>query len=213
MEYISKEGSAIMSIAQYLLTTVEGDRLRTIDSLSEELAVSVGFVQKALTTIEHRGAVTLSRQGRNGTFISQLEYNELVKCAGINNLVCAMPLPYTRHYEGLASALKTQFGPLPIYFAHMRGASVRAECLTNGTYDLAIMSKLAAKELAKGLVTALELGPGSYSHEHRLIYRVGGFNDIKSVGVDLDSPDQKYSLTNFLSTKTSTLSRSITAIV
>ncbi|WP_087023061.1 GntR family transcriptional regulator YhfZ [Thaumasiovibrio subtropicus] len=191
VQYMSKEGTAIMNVAQYLMTTAEGDRLRTIDSLSEEFAVSVGFVQKALSTIEQRGAVVLSKQGRNGTFISQLNYRELVTCAGLNTVVCAMPLPYTRHYEGLASGLKAQIGDLPLYFAHMRGASVRAECLRNGTYDVAIMSKLAAKELAGGLVTAIDLGDQSYSHEHRLIYRQGEFDSICRVGVDPDSPDQK----------------------
>ncbi|ATA51548.1 hypothetical protein DEB41_16430 [Vibrio anguillarum] len=190
-QYINKEGTAIMNIAQYLMTTTEGDRLRTIDSLSEEFCVSVGFIQKALTTIEHRNAVILSKQGRNGTFITQLNYRELVACAGINNVVCAMPLPYTRHYEGLASGLKAQIGDLPLYFAHMRGASVRAECLRNGTYDIAIMSKLAAKELANGLVTAMTLGVHSYSHEHRLIFKKGGYDQIRRVGVDPDSPDQK----------------------
>ncbi|MGC9459974.1 GntR family transcriptional regulator YhfZ [Vibrio genomosp. F10] len=191
INYISKEGSAIMSIAQYLMTTTEGDRLRTIDSLSEEFSVSVGFIQKALTTIEQRGAVMLSKQGRNGTFITQLDYRELVGCAGLSNVVCAMPLPYTRHYEGLASGLKAQIGDLPLYFAHMRGASVRAECLRNGTYDVAIMSKLAAKELASGLVTAIDLGAHSYSHEHRLIFKKGRYENIRRVGVDPDSPDQK----------------------
>ncbi|MGF1697183.1 hypothetical protein L4C54_16060 [Vibrio lamellibrachiae] len=191
VKYISKEGSAIMNIAQYLMTTAEGDRLRTIDLLSEEFSVSVGFIQKALTTIEQRGAVVLSKQGRNGTFISQLDYRELVSCAGLNNVVCAMPLPYTRHYEGLASGLKDQIGDLPLYFAHMRGASVRAECLRNGTYDIAIMSKLAARELAGGLVTAIDLGAHSYSHEHRLIFKKGCYDSICRVGVDPDSPDQK----------------------
>lgn len=180
-----------MNIAQYLMTTSEGDRLRTIDSLSDEFSVSVGFIQKALTTIEQSGAVVLSRQGRNGTFITKLHYHELVSCAGISNVVCAMPLPYTRHYEGLASGLKEQLGGLPLYFAHMRGASVRAECLKNGTYDVAIMSKLAAKELTSGLVTAIDLGPRTYSHEHRLIYRQGQYDQIRRVGVDPDSPDQK----------------------
>nr|WP_236616564.1 helix-turn-helix domain-containing protein [Vibrio anguillarum] len=33
-------------------------------------------MQKALTTIEHRNAVILSKQGRNGTFITQLNYRE-----------------------------------------------------------------------------------------------------------------------------------------
>ncbi|MEZ8061000.1 GntR family transcriptional regulator YhfZ [Vibrio splendidus] len=191
VQYISKEGSAIMNVAQYLMTTAEGDRLRTIDLLSDEFSVSVGFIQKALTTIEQRGAVMLSKQGRNGTFITQLNYRELVACAGLNNVVCAMPLPYTRHYEGLASGLKDQIGDLPLYFAHMRGASVRAECLRNGTYDIAIMSKLAAKELADGLVTAINLGAHSYSHEHRLIFKKGRYESIRRVGVDPDSPDQK----------------------
>ncbi|MDE1239747.1 GntR family transcriptional regulator YhfZ [Vibrio aestuarianus] len=191
MEYISKEGMAIMNVAKYLMTTNEGERLRTIDSLSIEFSVSVGFIQKALTTLEKRGAVALTRQGRNGTYIRQLDYRELSICSGAQYLVCAMPLPYTRHYEGLASGLKEQLGDLPLYFAHMRGASVRAECLQNGTYDIAIMSKLAAEELADGLVTAVDLGVGSYSHEHRLIYRKGEYDKILRVGVDPDSPDQK----------------------
>lgn len=180
-----------MSVAQYLMTAAEGDRLRTIDSLSSEFSISVGLIQKALTTIEHRGAVRLSKQGRNGTFITELEYRELVSCAGLSNVVCAMPLPYTRHYEGLASGLKQQIGDLPLYFAHMRGASVRAECLRSGTYDIAIMSKLAAKELADGLVTAVDLGAHSYSHEHRLIFKKERYDQIRRVGVDPDSPDQK----------------------
>ncbi|MDE1242597.1 hypothetical protein L9W94_10640 [Vibrio aestuarianus] len=182
---------AIMNVAKYLMTTNEGERLRTIDSLSTEFSVSVGFVQKALTTLEMRGAVKLSRQGRNGTFINLLNYRDLAVASGAHKLVCAMPLPYTRHYEGLASGLKEQLGDLPLYFAHMRGASLRAECLRAGTYDITIMSKLAANELANGLVTAINLGPGSYSREHRLIFRQGEFDRIKRVGVDPNSPDQR----------------------
>ena len=190
-QYISKEGFAIISIAQYLLTTAEGDRMTTIESLSEQYSISVGFVQKALTTLENKQAVFLSKQGRNGTFINRLDYKKLVASTGISNIVCAMPLPYTRHYEGLASGIKAQMDELPFYFAHMRGASVRAECLRNGTYDVAIMSKLAAKELGKGLVTTIDLGSNSYSHEHRVIYRKGCYDQIRKVGVDPDSPDQK----------------------
>ncbi|WP_064607871.1 GntR family transcriptional regulator YhfZ [Photobacterium sp. J15] len=190
-QYISKEGAAIINIARYLMTTSVNDRLRTIDSLSEDIGVSVGFIQKALSTVEQQGAVTLSKQGRNGTFISKLDYQGLVKLAGFSHVVCAMPLPYTKHYEGLASGLKQQIGSLPLYFAHMRGAGVRAECLKEGTYDIAIMSKLAAQTYSDGFVTAIDLGRNTYSHEHRLIYRNGEYEQIKKVGVDPDSPDQK----------------------
>ncbi|MCQ1056625.1 hypothetical protein LRP52_00910 [Photobacterium sp. ZSDE20] len=189
--YISKEGAAIINIARYLMSTVVYDRLRTIDALSEDIGVSVGFVQKALTTIEQQEAVELSRQGRNGTFIAKLDYRALAKLAGFSHVVCAMPLPYTKHYEGLASGLKQQIGDLPLYFAHMRGAGVRAECLLEGSHDIAIMSKLAAQTYSGGFVTAIDLGQYSYSHSHRLIFRQGEYNKIEHVGVDPDSPDQK----------------------
>ncbi|KXF81645.1 GntR family transcriptional regulator YhfZ [Enterovibrio coralii] len=189
--YISKEGSAIINIARYLITTEVEERLRTIDSLSDEFHVSVGFIQKALTTLESDGAIKLRKQGRNGTFIDSLDYDTLVKKAGFSHLVCAMPLPYTKHYEGLASGLKAQMGHLPLYFAHMRGADARAECLKKGTYDIAIMSKLAAKAVGTGVKVAFDLGKQSYSVEHKLICRKGEENNIKKVGVDPSSPDQK----------------------
>jgi len=192
-KYIKKNGTAIIQIARYLLTTKVSDRLKTIDELSEEIGCSVGYVTKAIKHIENESAVHLSRQGRNGTIISALDYKCLVELSDIGNLVCAMPLPYTKHYEGLASGLKQQILTVPLYFAHMRGAGVRAECLKNGVYDIAIMSKLASeKYIAEGeLDIAIELGIHSYVPEHRLIYRQGEKGTIRRVGVDPKSPDQK----------------------
>ena len=69
-----------------------------------------------------------------------------------------MPLPYTRLYEGLASGLKAQFDGIPFYYAHMRGADIRVECLLNGVYDMAVVSRLAAESL---------------SHAKRLMPRAG----------------------------------------
>lgn len=191
MQYISREGSAVINVAKYLLSTNVGERVKTIDALSSEFGASIGFIQKALTTIEEHEAVRLRRQGRNGTIIEALNEPKLVQLAGIAHMVCAMPLPYTKHYEGLASGIKAQMNDFPVFFAHMRGANVRAECLKLGTYDVAIMSRLAAKEYANGLVTALDFGSYSYSNSHRLIFRQGEYEKIQRVGVDFDSPDQK----------------------
>lgn len=190
ISYLSKEGMAVIATSRYLMTTTVGDRLRTIDDLSEEFEISVGLIQKAFTTLEQSQAVQLSKQGRNGTFIHRLNERELIKFSGISHLVCAMPLPYIKHYEGLASGLREQFSQMPLYFAHMRGASARAECLKAGTVDVAIMSKLACLALGKGLYQAFELGDESYSPEHKLIYRAGEFDSITKVGVDPASPDQ-----------------------
>ena len=121
-QYINKEGAAIINIARYLMTTSVNERLKTIDMLSEDIEVSVGFIQKALSTIEKQGAVVLSRQGRNGTFISKLDYHALVRLAGFSHFVCAMPLPYTKHYEGLASGLKkTDRRFAALFCPHARG--------------------------------------------------------------------------------------------
>ncbi|MDX1303072.1 GntR family transcriptional regulator YhfZ [Photobacterium sp.] len=190
-KYIKKEGAAVINIARYLMSQKEGARLRTIDSLAEEFELSVGLVQKALKKIEAEGVIALSRQGRNGTYISHLDSEKIVRLAGLGNVVCAMPLPYTKHTEGLASGLKTQIGGLPLYFAHMRGAGVRAKLLSSGVHDIAIMSKLAAQNYCDGLTIAVDLGENSYSHDHRVIYRKGEYDAIRRVGVDPDSPDQQ----------------------
>lgn len=192
-KFLKKNGSLIIHMSRYLLTVKLGERLRTIDELSTQLECSVGSVTSAIKAIEVEGAVTLDRKGRNGTFISYLDYRQLVLLAELGNVVCAMPLPYTKQYEGLASGLKKQITTIPFYFAHMRGATVRAECLANGIYDIAIMSRLAAEQYVESgeLEIAVDLGPHSYVSEHRLICREGQFKNIKRIGVDPSSPDQK----------------------
>lgn len=80
-----------------------------------------------------------------GSYLVEMDNKALLTHVDINNVVCAMPLPYTRLYEGLASGLKAQFDGIPFYYAHMRGADIRVECLLNGVYDMAVVSRLAAE--------------------------------------------------------------------
>ncbi|AAZ90072.1 hypothetical protein I0J46_002904 [Shigella sonnei] len=122
-----------------------------------------------------------------------MDNKALLSHVDINNVVCAMPLPYTRLYEGLASGLKAQFDGIPFYYAHMRGADIRVECLLNGVYDMAVVSRLAAESYLtqKGLCLALELGPHTYVGEHQLICRKGESANVKRVGLDNRSADQK----------------------
>ncbi|STI93804.1 amino acid transporter [Escherichia coli] len=87
-----------------------------------------------------------------------------------------MPLPYTRLYEGLASGLKAQFDGIPFYYAHMRGADIRVECLLNGVYDMAVVSRLGGGKLshAKRIMPRAGVGTDTYVGEHQLICRKGG---------------------------------------
>ncbi|CNF17410.1 GntR family transcriptional regulator YhfZ [Yersinia nurmii] len=191
-KFIKKEGLALVSMARYLIGERPGNRLKTIDELSENFAISVGVVQHALKVLEQEGAIVVERRGRNGTQLMDLNMSCLLQQADLGNMVCAMPLPYTKLYEGLASGLKEQFTILPLYFAHMRGAEVRVECLIDGIYDMAVVSRLAAQDYVdQGKVTvALNLGTGSYVDGHQLICRRGEEHNIRRVGLDPRSPDQ-----------------------
>ncbi len=183
----------LTTLARYLLGEKCGNRLKTIDELAAECHSSVGLTQAALKTLESSGAIRIERRGRNGSYLVDMDNRTLLKHVDINNVVCAMPLPYTRLYEGLASGLKAQFDGIPFYYAHMRGADIRVECLLNGVYDMAVVSRLAAESyLAQdGLRITLALGPHTYVGEHQLICRKGESADVKRVGLDNRSADQK----------------------
>ena len=191
--FIKKEGVVITTLARYLLGEKCGNRLKTIDELANECRSSVGLTQAALKTLESSGAIRIERRGRNGSYLVELDNKALLSHVDINNVVCAMPLPYTRLYEGLASGLKAQFDGIPFYYAHMRGADIRVKCLLNGVYDMAVVSRLAAESYLtqKGLCLALELGPHTYVGEHQLICRKGESANVKRVGLDNRSADQK----------------------
>lgn len=191
--FIKKEGIAQSYLSRYLLVLENGSRLKTIDELAKDSYLLVGLMQSALKSLEALGAITIERRGRNGSFVTKIDHKLLFKFANIGNVVCAMPLPYARVYEGLASGLKAQFLEVPFYFAHMRGSDIRIECLENGIYDLAVTSRLAAEQhLSEHNVhIALALGKYSYAQEHKLIYRQGELNSIRKVGVDRTSTDQK----------------------
>lgn len=195
-----KEGVVITTLARYLLGEKCGNRLKTIDELATECRSSVGLTQAALKTLESSGAIRIERRGRNGSYLVEMDNKALLTHVDINNVVCAMPLPYTRLYEGLASGLKAQFDGIPFYYAHMRGADIRVECLLNGVYDMAVVSRLAAESYLtqKGLCLALELGPHTYVGEHQLICRKGESANVKRVELDNRSADQKIMTDVFL---------------
>ncbi|EKN3007368.1 hypothetical protein PXH33_005550, partial [Escherichia coli] len=106
--FIKKEGVVITTLARYLLGEKCGNRLKTIDELANECRSSVGLTQAALKTLESSGAIRIERRGRNGSYLVEMDNKALLTHVDINNVVCAMPLPYTRLYEGLASGLKAQ---------------------------------------------------------------------------------------------------------
>ncbi|MBS2140208.1 hypothetical protein KCA24_22390, partial [Escherichia coli] len=174
--FIKKEGVVITTLARYLLGEKCGNRLKTIDELATECRSSVGLTQAALKTLESSGAIRIERRGRNGSYLVEMDNKALLSHVDINNVVCAMPLPYTRLYEGLASGLKAQFDGIPFYYAHMRGADIRVECLLNGVYDMAGGFRLAWGRYFTQKRVRLRGGVGAatYVWGAQVIFRKGG---------------------------------------
>ncbi len=190
----SKNGAALVEIAGKLLGCKVGDRVDSIPSLSAALGVSTGTISKCLTLLEKNGSILLAKKGHLGSYVKRIDYPALWKIGNFGSLFCVMPLPYTRKYEALASALGIYFASrhLPFQIAYMRGASVRKEGMHSGRYDLAVMSFLAAKQLRdeEGNVEIIgRFGKGSYLEKHVLISRKEP-DKIKRIAVDPDSIDQ-----------------------
>jgi hypothetical protein len=190
---LKKNGQAIINIAKAFLEINIDTRMDSIPKYAEKFELSVGTIQKAIKFLEDEKMVTLERKGHLGTVVKSIKYEKLLNYAGISTIVCVMPLPYSKRYEGLATGLKQCFADknIPFYFAHMGGAGIRINFLEKGLYDFAIISKLAAEQAIKSgqkIEIAFEFGKNTYVSSHVLFKRDN--ITIKKVGIDPNSQDQ-----------------------
>ena len=106
-QLMSKNGLAVLSLAKALLKYKVGDRTPTVTELSEKLNISRGTAQSAIKTLQNNNAIHIVSKGHLGSYVIEKNDKILLELAGINLLVGAMPLPYSRKYEGLATGIIT----------------------------------------------------------------------------------------------------------
>ncbi|MCD7034576.1 GntR family transcriptional regulator [Metabacillus sp. GX 13764] len=193
----SKSGMVMRKVAEELLFVEVGERVPKINELAEKYAVGRGTIQSVLKKMEETDCIKLESRGHLGTFLRMKNVPLLLNYGGVSNLVGVMPLPYSKKYEGLATALHEEFSQidLPLHVAFMRGAQVRVANVLEGRYDFAVVSRFAAEEACeqnKDLLIVKEMGVSTYVTQHALI-----FSDVKErledgmkVGVDSFSTDQ-----------------------
>jgi len=194
---LSKNGIAIMSLAQEFLLLDVGDRIKTVAQYSDAFNLGRGTIQLGLKFLQDEGAIRLESRGHLGTYIVSIDYKNLWLLADIGTIIGVMPLPYTKRYEGLATGLYKSFenADIPFSLAFMRGASKRIEALKQGRYSFAVMSKLAAtlETRNQDIEVAYEFPQYSYVGNHVVILRDQNEDRIKpgmKVGIDPDSIDQ-----------------------
>ncbi|MTI94752.1 MAG: hypothetical protein FH749_04570 [Firmicutes bacterium] len=195
---LSKNGRVILALAREFLACKPGDRIGTVEHYSQKYNIGRGTVQSALKFLQSIGAVHLESRGHLGTYLEGMSHKKLWEVADYGVIMAVMPLPYSKRYEGLATGLFMAFeeADLPFSLAFMRGASKRLEALELGKYNLAVLSKLAARlEIQKGTPIEIihEFGVQSYVSDHVVIFRDDAREQIEPgmrVAVDPASVDQ-----------------------
>jgi len=197
-QLLSKNGRAIMLLSQEMFSYEVGDRIRTISEYVDLFQTSRGTVQSAMKFLQEKKCIQLESRGHLGTFIIEMNHKQLWEFSDFGVIMGAMPLPYSKRYEGLATGLYKAFEEkeIPFSLAFMRGANKRIEALNFGKYNFSILSKLAAETQIKtqqGLHIVHEFQPGSYVGNHVVVFRNDTFSRIEDgmrVGFDAASIDQ-----------------------
>ena len=202
-----KKGVTISKVASSLLSRNCGDRIPPITYYEKEYGVSRGTVQNAFQYLKEMGAVQLVSHGHLGTYIERIDYVKLQDCTLVKEMLGIMPLPYSRTYEGFATAIYEQLKDYRFNMAYARGAAGRIQLVEAGSYQFAVCSQYAAEyAIAQGreIEIAMNFGPGSFLSKHVLVLGEqfsGGIRDGMRVGYDRDSLDQSEITKNLIKGK------------
>ncbi|WP_156300116.1 GntR family transcriptional regulator YhfZ [Streptobacillus canis] len=200
---LNKVDIGMIKIARELLILNIGDRVKSTQEYKSEFGLSVGTIHKAFEELELSGAIKLQKKGALGKILVEKSQELLIEKAELKHIVGVMPLPYTKRYEGLATAIKELFiqKGISFYFAYMQGSRIRTKMLKEGVYDFAIMSRLAySSQAIEGVKKVLGFGPNSYVSDHVLLSLKGSILG-KRVGIDKNSEDQYYFSTQYFKDK------------
>ena len=197
---LSKNGLATKLIAGQFLKCSIGSRVPTVTELVEKLELSRGTIQNSIKFLQDNKAVRLESRGHMGNYLISKNTRILLEFACITSIVGAMPLPYSRKYEGFATGMiatmENQY-KIPCSMVYMRGAKNRIGMLISDRCDYAVLSRYAAEKIMANnvdLSIIKNFGPGSYVSEHVAIFHDKNASVIKDgmrVGIDTDSIDHK----------------------
>lgn len=199
MEGIKKTSQVLSAIACELIDKDPNDRMEPFLSLAQRLGVSNGTVQNAVHQMQRDGALLLTSRGHLGSFIAALDRQKLLEYIGISSVYWAMPIPYSKRYEGFASGLRVALDELGLNRSgtmFLSGAQCRVNALLEHRADGVLMSSLALRHFQEAGVPIEMLHKfpdGSYVNNHFLItrqnYDLANAKTVR-VGVDPMSYDQ-----------------------
>lgn len=198
-ELYQKTGLIVSRLAQELMGYTVQNRIPSISFFEEKFQVSRGTIQNAFSFLKQANAIELVNKGKLGTYLQSIDYRILQQYSIKDSLMGIMPLPYSKLYEGLASALYEELKDSTLNFnmAYMHGAESRISLVVKGAYDFAVCSLFAAQQAIQSgqpIKILCDFGESSYLSKHVLVmhesYR-NGIQDGMKVGYDSNSIDQR----------------------
>jgi hypothetical protein len=196
---MSRRGFIARHMMRRVMVLDVGQRIPGIDSMANEYEVGFGTVQEAVELITRAGAATFSRHGAQGTLLDSLDWRVAWTVAGLPNLIGSLPLPYTKRYEGLATALHGLLAEAgtPTTLSYMRGGARRLEAVADGHADFAVTSLFSAERFREStpdaVSTVISLPAQTFVREHGLVFAERSRKQVRPgdrMGVDRDSLDQ-----------------------
>jgi hypothetical protein len=195
---LGKSGLITREIARDLITVSPNERIKGTEEYAQQFRAGFGTVQKALFMLEGTGAIKLESRGHLGTFIVRSDLSLLWAISGLGTIVGIMPLPDSKEYEGIATALTDTFNEagLPFNLIHLNGATRRIEQLQSGRADFVVLSHFAAEEACAkepSLMLFRSCAPYSYYARQSLVVLtrsdIVSRDTIQRVGIDAASRD------------------------
>lgn len=194
---LEKTGLICREIAQDLIQLDVGHRVKTTSEYARLYRVGQGTVQKAFGLLKDMQAIGLESRGHLGTYLATKDLGRLWAVSGRGVVTGVLPLPDSREFEGVATALAHLFDAsnIPLNLLHINGARRRIEQLKSGA-DFVVLSRFSAdRAIAEDpdLNLILSSVPNSFYDSALLRVMVAAEaadrNGIRRVGIDKTSWD------------------------
>jgi len=160
---VKKIEEARASIAQVLLGLHPGDTLPRTLELAKGAGVGVGTAQAALDSLEADGVIALSAHGSRGRRLVTSDTALLWRDSARGALTAVLPLPESREFAGLATALSAECAAagVPLQLLFRQGSRTRIDQVASKIVDFSLMSLHAAQHAAAPL-SWIPLGEYTY---------------------------------------------------
>lgn len=196
---LGKNGLVTQEIARDLICLDLGHRIKTMSQYAVIFRAGQGTVQKAFKTLEDTGAIALESRGHLGTNLVERNLGLLWALSGLGTVTGVMPLPNSKEFEGIATAISTMFGAedIPLNLLHLNGSRRRVEYLKTGLADFVVLSRFSADQACAedaGLKVVFTGEPNSYYARGSLTILTSAeaedrLDRIERVGIDATSRD------------------------